>query len=250
MKKFRYFVVLTIFLLYISQTFAVFAQNKSQEYSEEDGIPVLTKHLPDFENVGKSATYILNSDDLRNALGTRPVFEAVDFTGGTEAVTAQYPQGKLLIVEYTTPQFSIEADSKIQQKLSETPQNPPVYYRRIGNYSAFVFDATEEASANALLDQIQYEKDVRWLGKDPFALKRAERFFVLQASDLFTNIFLGIAGALGFTVVAGVLIGIVFFYFREQKRSKLAVFSDAGGMTRLNLDGFTPEIMPDRLLDE
>jgi hypothetical protein len=250
MKKFRYFVVLTIFLLYISQTFAVFAQNKSQEYSEEDGIPVLTKHLPDYENVVNRATYILNANDLRNALGDRPITDAIDFTGGTEAVTVQYPQGKLLIVEYTTPQLSVEADSKIQQKLSETAQKPPIYNRRIGNYSAFVFDATEEASANALLDQIQYEKDVRWLGKDPFALKRAERFFVLQASDLFTNIFLGIAGALGFTVVAGVLIGISFFYFREQKRSKLAVFSDAGGMTRLNLDGFTPEIMPDRLLDE
>jgi hypothetical protein len=250
MKKFRFFIVSTIFLIYISQTFAVFAQNKSQEYSEEDGIPVLTKHLPDYENVGKGATYILNADDLRKAVGARPITEAIDFTGGTEAVTAQYPQGRLLIVEFTTPQFSMEADGKIQQKLLETPQTPPVYYRRIGNYSSFVFDSTDEAAANTLLDQIQYEKDIRWLGKDPFALKRAERFFVLQASDLFTNIFLGIVSALGFTVVAGILIGIGFFYFREQKRSKLAVFSDAGGMTRLNLDGFTPEIMPDRLLDE
>ncbi len=250
MKKFRFFIDLTIILLIVSQTFSAFAQNKSQEYSEEDGIPVLTKHLPDYENVVNRATYILNADDLRNAVGARPITDAIDFTGGTEAVTAPYPHGKLLIVEYTTPQFSVEADSKIQQKLSETTQNQPIYYRRIGNYSAFVLDATDEASANALLDQIQYEKDVRWLGKDPFALQRAERFFVLQASDLFTNIFLGIAGALGFTVFAGVLIGIFFFYFREQKRSKLAVFSDAGGMTRLNLDGFTPEIMPDRLLDE
>lgn len=250
MKKFRFFMTLAIFFLYISQTFTVLAQNKSQEYSEEDGIPVLTKHLPDYENVVNRATYILNADQLRNTLGEKPVFEAVDFEGGTEAVTARYSQGTLLIVEYTTPQFSVAADNKIQQKLAETVQNPAIYYRRIGNYNAFVFDSTDEGAANALLDQIKYEKDVRWLGRDPFALARAERGFVLQASDLFTNIVLGIVGALGFSVVIGIIVGIIFYYIRAQQRANMTAFSDAGGMTRLNLDGFTPEIAPDRLLEK
>jgi hypothetical protein len=258
MKKLRILLILTLFCFYLLPGLSVFAQEnktpvaKSQEYSEEDGVPVLTKHLPDYENVGNRAAYILNADDLRAALGMRPVFEAIDFTGGVEAVTAEYPQGKLLIVEYTTPQFSVDADNKIKQKLAETAptQNPPVIYRRIGNYGAFVFDGADAAAANALLDQVKYEKDVRWLGEDPFALQRAERHFVLQASDLFLNVVLAIVGALGASVLIGIVVGFLFFYVREHKRAQMETFTDAGGMTRLNLDGFTPDILPDRLLDK
>ena len=223
---------------------------KSQEYSEEDGVPVLSKHLPDYENVAKGATYILNRDDLRNALGNRPIFEDIDFTGGTEAVTATYPQGKLLLVEFTTPQFSVESDKKIKEKLAADVQNAGIFYRRIGNYGAFVFDSSSEDSANALLDQIVYEKEIRWLGEDPFALQRAERQFVLQASDLFTNIVIGIVGALGSSVIIGIIVGFIFFFIRDQRRSRMKAFSDAGGMTRLNLDGFTPDILTTNLLDE
>lgn len=256
MRKFRFLTILALFCVYILPALSVFSQNnqvsqnKSQEYSEDDGIPVLTKHLPDYENVGNRATYILNTDDLRNALGSRQIFEAIDFTGGTEAVTATYPQGKLLIVEYTTPQFSVEADNKIKQKLAETAQDQPIFYRRIGNYNAFVFDGNDEAAANALLDQVIYEKEVRWLGEDPFALKRAERNFVLQTSDLFMSTFLTIVSGLGLAVFAGIIVGFVVFFIREQKRAQMETFSDAGGMTRLNLDGFTPEIIPNRLLEK
>ncbi len=256
MRKFRFLAALALFCVYFLPTLSVFSQNnkalqnKSQEYSEDDGIPVLTKHLPDYENVGNRATYILNADDLRNALGSRPVFEAIDFTGGTEAVTAQYPQGKLLIVEYTTPQMSVDADNKIRQKLAENPQNQTVYYRRIGNYNTFVFDGNDEAAANALLEQVKYEKEVRWLGEDPFALKRAERNFVLQTSDLFMNTSLAIASGLGFAFFAGIVVGFVVFFIRNQKRARMETFTDAGGMTRLNLDGFTPEILPNRLLEK
>ena len=79
----------------------VFAQEdslkdvRSQEVSEDDGIPVLAKHLPDWENVRNGAIYILNADDLRKALGDRPVFDLIIFEGGTEAVTANYDAGKL-----------------------------------------------------------------------------------------------------------------------------------------------------------
>lgn len=256
MRKFRFYIVLILFCAYLFPALSVFAQEnkapeiKSQEYSEDDGVPVLTKHLPDYENVGNRAVYILNAENLRNALGDRKVFKVIDFTGGTEAVTAEYPQGKLLIVEYTTPQFSVDADNKIRQNLAENAQNPPVLYRRIGNYSAFVFDSNDENGANSLLDQVKYEKDVRWLGEDPFALKRAERGFVMQTSDLFMSTFLAIVGGLGLSILAGIAVGFVVFYIREQKRAGMETFSDAGGMTRLNLDGFTPDIAPDRLLDE
>ncbi len=237
-------------------TCGIFAQEKSappiksQEVSEIDGIPVLVKHLPDWENARNSATYILNQNDLRQALGERPVFDLIDFAGGTEAVTASYNQGKLLIIEYTTPQASVDADNKIRQRLAEIGQNPPIFYRRIGNYNVFVFDGTDETSANILLDQVKYEKNIQWLGENPFTLRNAERAFILTTSDIFLTTILVIGGGIGGSLVVGIIVGIIFFYIRNQKRAGMEAFSDAGGMTRLNLDGFTPEILPDRLLED
>lgn len=256
MKKFK--VVVLIFIFNVCAGFyhsasaqaSATPQTRSQEFSESDGIPVLTKHLPEYESAVNRAVYILNPEQLRQAVGDRSVIEAIDFTGGTEAVTAPYDAGMVLLVEYTTPQFAVEADSQIRKRLSEAPEPSPAIYRKIGNYAAFVFDVRDEASAGALLDQIKYEKEIRWLGEDPFALQRAERNFVLQASDLFFNTMLTIVGGLGISVVIGIFAGFIFFYFRVHQRSKFETFSDAGGMTRLNLDGFTPDILPKGLLDK
>lgn len=223
---------------------------KSQEISEDDGVPVLIKHLPDWENARAGAVLIKDSKRLKNTLGERPVFDLIDFAGGTEAVAATYPQGKLLIIEYNSPQASIEADNKINQRLSELGQNPPIFYRRIGNYNVFLFDGTDEASANALFDQIKYEKVVQWLDKDPTLLKRAEHAFVQTTSDIFVWTVITIVLGLGLAVVLGIAVGIVFFYIREQKRGTMTKFSDAGGMTRLNLDELTPDISPERLLKD
>lgn len=226
----------------------VFAQFKSQEVSEEDGIPVLIKHLPDWENARNRAVYTNNVNDLRNALGTRSVFELIDFAGGTEAVTAPYDAGKLLIVEYTNPQVSIEADNLFKQRLAETSQDPPTVYRRIGNYNAFVFDVADEAAAHALLDQIKYEKVVQWLGEDPYAQQKADRFFAIRAADIFLSTSFIIVGGMGIAVLTGICVGLVFFRMREQERASMTAFSDAGGMTRLNLDDLAEMPSSKRLL--
>lgn len=234
----------------------VFAQTnnnlpvKSQEVSESDGVPVLSKHLPDYENARKGATYILNQNDLHRALGERQVFDLIDFQGGTEAVAAPYPQGKLLIVEYSNPQASVETDNQIKQRLAASNQNSGVVYRRIGNYNAFVFDVSDETAANALLDQVKYEKNVQWLGTDPFAFKHAERAFIESTSSLFYSTVVAIVSGLGLSVLGGLAVGILFFYFRNQKRSNMQAFSDAGGMTRLNLDELTAPVSTDKLLGD
>lgn len=242
-----------ILFIFIS---SIFAQNsavspiKSREISEDDGVPVLTKHLPDYENARKGATYILNQNELLNALGSRGVLDVIDFEGGTEAVTTQYAAGKLLIVEFTTPQASIDADRKINERLAQNGQNQSIVYRRIGNYNAFVFDTNDAAAANILLDQIKYEKTVQWLGEDPFMLKRAERAMVKGLSELFVATTLAILVGIGFSIFMGIVAGFLYFRYREQKRIAIKEFSDAGGMTRLNLDGFTPQIATDKLLKE
>jgi hypothetical protein len=231
---------------------SVFAQSKTPSASvlEEEKTPSVVKNLPDADNVRNRATYTKNTDDLRRVLGDRPVFDLIQLGGGIEAVTAPYPQGKLLIVEYPTPQASIDADAQFVQRLKDSPPAPPIYYRRIGNYSAFVFDASDEPAANALLDQVQYPKTIQWLGENPLPALRREREFAIQTGDLFLSTLIFVVIAFSATLVAGLVVGLLFFYIREHKRAATHIFTDAGGMTRLNLDGLTPDVMPERLLKE
>ena len=139
---------------------------KSQEISEADGQPVLLKHLPNAETAGSSVVFGTDKAGLQTAIANQPVLSKLEFPFGTEFVTAVYPQGRLLIVEYTNPQSSVEADGKIQEFVGGRPDTGFIY-RRIGNYNTFVFDVSDPAAANGLLDQIRYEKTVQWLGEDP-----------------------------------------------------------------------------------
>jgi hypothetical protein len=81
-------------------------------------------------------------------------------------------------------------------------------------------------------------------------LRRAERAFIEDTTDLFIATLLMIVSGLGLAIVAGIGVGLIFFYLREQKRSTMAAFSDAGGMIRLNLDDLTPQITSERLLKD
>ena len=211
------------------------AAARPQEISD-DGRPVILSHMPRPDEVRNSAVFAASVDDLRRVVGNQPVLDLVALTAGTEAAAAVYPEGKLVIVEYINPQFSADADGKFRQKLESLPQNPPVYYRRIGNYSAFVFDAPDESSAAGLLDQVKYEKQVQWLGEDPFDFRKIERAFIYTARDIFVSTILFIVFGIIGSIVAGIGAGFVFFRVREGQRAQRTAFSDAGGLTRLNLD--------------
>lgn len=215
---------------------------KSQEVSEVDGIPVLIKHLPEWESLREQTTFATTIPELKNALGDRPILDLIDFSAGTEAVTAPYPAGKLLIIEYTSPQGSVSADNLFTAWLSEYGDRTTAY-RRIGNYNAFVFDTNDSTAANSLLDQVKYEKQIHWLGDNPFRIS-AERAFVITTADIFLSTVIVIIMGMAFAIVCGIAAGFIFFNFRERKRARFTTFSDAGGMTRLNLDGYTPEIIP------
>ena len=231
----------------------IFAQNDAAnqintQSAEDDGVPVLLKHLPDYENVGNGAVHILNKETLEKVLGKRQIFDSFEFTGGTEAATAEYSQGKLLIVEFSTPQFSEDADARIKQNLEQKPPNPPVFYRRIGNYGTFVFDSENEQTASILLDQVKYEKNIQWLGINPFVIiaqrkkeKQQERDFIVSTSSLFIATVLYILLGFATAIVGGIIVGFTYYSLRYKKRASWDAFTDAGGMTRLNLDGFTPD---------
>ncbi len=138
-------------------------------------------------------------------------------------------------MEFATPQASADADARILNKLAASPENG-IVYRRIGNYNAFVFDAQAPDAAAGLLDEVKYQKSVQWLGEDPFLLKKLERYFVTTTRDIFISTVLWIVGGLGIAIVSGLIAGIIFYRFREHQRATWTAYSDAGGLTRLNLD--------------
>jgi len=222
---------------------------KSQEVSEVDGIPVLVKHLPDWESVRSKAVFSTNTEGLKKALGPRSVLDLVDFSAGTEAVTAPYAAGQLLLIEFMTPQASVDADNTFKNFLAQNTDGR-TFYKRTGNYNIFLFDAADEASANALIEQVKYEKNIQWLGDDPFLFHQLERAFVNTTSDIFLSTVEVIVLGMGLSVIGGLIVGYVFFQVRSRHKLTMNEFSDAGGMTRLNLDGLTPEISANRALTE
>lgn len=216
----------------------------------EDETPVLIKHLPNWETAGKTAKYILTLDDLKRNVVNQPIIDSVSFEGGTEAVAANYGQGQLVIVEFSTPQFSVENDQRIAAKIQELKsqtQPVPTAYRRVGNYSVFVFNGSDEASANQLIDQVRYEKIVQWLGDDPHMADRLQRYFAQTSA----GVLIAVLKSSGLSVLACLAIGGVFGFllFRQRRAQAAAVFSDAGGSVRLNLDELTKTSDPSRLLD-
>src|SRR5207253_9299192 len=85
----------------------------------EDYVPVLVKHIPDCEAIHRTAIYAVNVGPLRNAIPDQPILSELTFEGGTEAVSANYGQSQLVIVEFTTPQISIDNDQRILAKIQE-----------------------------------------------------------------------------------------------------------------------------------
>ena len=232
------YIAQAVLIIFLGALSVVSQQPAAQEVSEEDGQPVLVKHLPDNDRVRSDAVFATNISSLKDAVGNEPVLDVLDFSVGTEAVTAVYPAGRLVIVEFSNPQSSAEADNKIQQFLANSQQSP-IAYRRIGNYNAFVFGISDATAANELLDQVKYEKNIQWLGEDPFLLQKLERYMVTTSRDIMISTVMVIVFGLITSLLAGIAAGIIFFRIRDQKRASRAAFSDAGGLTRLNLDGLS-----------
>jgi len=215
----------------------------------EDEIPVLVAHLPDSQNAQQHAVYAVNIDTLRNNVPNQPVLNVVSFDGGAEAVAANYGQSQLVIIEFTTPQFSIDNDQRIWTRIAELKakgEPTPTAYRRVGNYSVFVFNAPDEKTANALVEQVKYEQVVQWLGDDPHLAERLQRYFTQTSAGVLVAVLKSSGLSLILCLAIGGLIGTMLFRHRRAQRA--AAYSDAGGSIRLNLDELTEPVKTGRLL--
>jgi hypothetical protein len=228
-----------------------FAQGKNPENKYESqeitdtGTPVLVEHLPLNGPTAPQGVFVKDLASLKVAVGERPVLDAIEFKPGTEAVAATYPAGKLVIIEFPTPQGSVDADARIREAIAG---NSSIAYKRIGNYNALVFDVTDPAAANALLGQITYDKEVQWLGEPPAKSQRGVT--VPQMANVILSSIVWLVGCGVLAILGGAVAGWLYWRRIKQRRASMTAFSDAGGITRLNLDGLTPDALPERLLSK
>ena len=227
--------------------------NETPATSTDEDTRVLTKHLPPPEEAQKNAIFLNSFSDLDKLGLQQPVLSAIQSGGDADAALGTYAPSKVLLVEFHTPQLATDNDQRIIARIHELwklGQPAPTAYRRVGNYSVFVFDAPDSQTANQLIDQVKYEQVVQWLGENPNILREAEKRYVnttlgvlvavLKASGYAAVLCLGIGGLIG---------GLLFSYRRAQQK-QVTAFSDAGGMLRLNLDELSAETKASRLLQE
>lgn len=213
---------------------------REAEPDESDSIPVLVMHLPDWERkVNEEYAYATSLPALQKAAGNQPALDAFDFDSSVEAVTAKYDAGRLVIVEFPTPQHSVDADAAIKRRVEELKaagQPAPSLYSRVGNYSVFVFDAPDFAAAEKLASQVKYEKDVRWLGRNPHAEEKAVRAYTSTMGGVILTTLITTGLAILLCLGIGGLIGGLVFLRRRSQQTAQEAYTDAGGMVRLNIE--------------
>ncbi len=232
-----------------------FAKPLAETLDRSEGeIPVLVKHLPDWEKAGHHALYVISVETLRDHFGEESVFKVVDFGGGAQGAVAKYGQAELVLIEFNTPQLATDNDQRIVtriQELRSAGTTAPSAYRRVGNYAVFVFGAANEQAADQLIDQVKYQQVVQWLGTDPNLYERyekAQREFLETTYGVFVAVVKGSGLALITCFAVGGLFGALLFRRRRAQQRAAEAYSDAGGMLRLNLDEITPQTDPSRLV--
>lgn len=230
------------------------AQSLSETLDKGEGdIPALVKHLPEPEVTQKNAVFVNSFTELRHYPFDYPVLSAVQSGGNADAVLGTYGPSKILIIEFNTPQLATENDQRIIARIQELwklGQPAPTAYRRVGNYSVFVFDAPDEMMANYLISQVKYEQVVQWLGENPNIYKEAQKRYINTTLGVLVAVLKASGYALITCLGLGGLIGGLLFSYRRSQQKEVSAYSDAGGMLRLNLDELTPETDPARLLRE
>lgn len=207
---------------------------------ESGFVPVLALHVPEWDRkIGEDLGYAVSLAALQAQAGPRPALDALSFEGGTEAVTAKYGDARLVVVEFPTPQHAFDADAAATRRIEElraAGQPVPSTYKRVGNYSVFVFDAPDSAAAEQLVSGVKYEKDVRWLGRNPHEEENAIRSYTSTMGGVIKTTLITTGLAILACLTVGGVIGGAIFLSRRAKHAAQEIYSDAGGMLRLNIE--------------
>jgi hypothetical protein len=215
----------------------------------------LPSNLPYAVLMPGSQRYFLGSESLNTFVEHgRDMFE---FRGDTEAVVAQYTKAggepiagtipaplKLVIVECHTPEFATDELARVSsyvESLSEIEQQK-IIFKRTGNYIVAAVDVGDREFAEGLVNSVQYPYTVKWLRNplwptnDPF---RAQK-----AAEMLLSTF-GLLGLILLTVLVGGTVFGASVFLKRRKRQR-EIFSDAGGMLRLDIEPYMLALPPKR----
>jgi len=223
--------------------------------------PPLLDYLPTKSLVPGSKVYFLGPESLNSyAEHGRDIFE---FAGDTEAVIGEYFQStssaastqqaagsattpadsnlKLVIVEYHTPQFATDAMTRAEGYAATLPdeERNQLIIKRTGNYIVAALGVQDRNLAESLIGSIEYPYTVKWLRNplwptnDPF---RAQK-----AAEMLLSTF-GLLGLILLTVLTGGAVFGTTIFLKRRKRQR-EIFSDAGGMLRLDIDQFESALL-------
>jgi Family of unknown function (DUF6599) len=217
--------------------------------------PPLLDSLPPAAKLPGSEQYFLGPESLNaDVAHGREIFE---FVGETEAVTADYQQGpaaaigtpaspslKLIIVECHTPEFATDELARVTGYVSSLPENEQqqIAFKRTGNYIIAAVNVREREFAEGLINSIQYPYTVKWLRNplwptnDPFRAQKAAQMLLST---------FGLLGLIILTVIVGGSIFGASVFLRRRKQQR-EIFSDAGGMLRLDIEPFVLALPPKR----
>lgn len=234
------------------QKLITFARLFAERLEKGEGdVPILVKHLPEWETAQANTLYLAGFRSLRGLGINQPVLEAVSSEGDADAVRATYGKTQFVLVEFNTPQLAGDNDRAITAKIEELrSQSHPVpsAYRKVGNYSVFVFNAPTEQAANDLIDKVEYGQMVQWLGNNPYLLEQAQRDYYQTTAGVLVSVVKASGLSLLACLAVGGLMGALLFSRRRAQQRAAEAYSDAGGMLRLNLDDITPQHDPAKLL--
>lgn len=236
---------------------------KANIICEDEGLPSLVFKLPKDQKLDNTDKYIIGPIGLGRIKEFAALKGSVSFTGGTQAVIANYQNDNrymsLAIFEYHTPQLASDGYSNIQRHLktlSLSEKNSHIL-KRVGNYIILGTNIQDATSAERIIAGIKYSPNIYWEGNKisniPTQFRPTDPLVFEEATQT-ANILIRTFYWIGIMILAAIVIGFItggyIFYWNHNRQHKFGIdntLSNANKTVRLNLYNYTTKPVDDSI---